>query len=134
VDAYSKDALTGIVQHSADACIGCQYCTWNCQYGVPQYNPERGVVGKCDMCYGRLDEGLAPACVNACPEQAIQIEIVNIAEWKAEYVTAGNAPGMPAADKTISTTRITLPERLPSSCRRPTTTVSVPSMRICRWW
>ena len=52
VDAYSKDPVTGIVRHSADACIGCQYCTWNCSYGVPQYNPERGVVGKCDMCYG----------------------------------------------------------------------------------
>ena len=52
VDAYTKDPATGIVRHSADACIGCQYCTWNCSYGVPQYNPERGVVGKCDMCHG----------------------------------------------------------------------------------
>src|SRR4030095_7024213 len=39
VDAYTKDSITGIVRHSADACIGCQYCTWNCSYGVPQYNP-----------------------------------------------------------------------------------------------
>jgi formate dehydrogenase iron-sulfur subunit len=44
VDAYSKDPVTGVVLHSADACIGCQYCTWKCSYGVPQYNPERGVV------------------------------------------------------------------------------------------
>jgi Fe-S-cluster-containing hydrogenase component 2 len=34
VDAYTKDPLTGIVGHSADTCIGCQYCTWNCSYGV----------------------------------------------------------------------------------------------------
>jgi Fe-S-cluster-containing dehydrogenase component len=47
VNAYTKDPLTGIVLHSAERCIGCQYCTWNCSYGVPQYNPERGVVGKC---------------------------------------------------------------------------------------
>src|SRR6187401_2912576 len=53
VDAYSKDSITGIVRHSADACIGCQYCTWNCSYGVPQFNPARGVVGKCDMCHRR---------------------------------------------------------------------------------
>ncbi len=57
VDAYSKDPVTGIVRHSADACIGCQYCTWNCSYGVPQYNADRGVVGKCDMCHGRLELG-----------------------------------------------------------------------------
>ena len=46
VNAYTKDPLTGIVLHSAERCIGCQYCTWNCSYGVPQYNPERGVVGQ----------------------------------------------------------------------------------------
>src|SRR5205814_4879484 len=77
VDAYTKDLVTGIVQHSPETCIGCQYCTWNCSYGVPQYNPERGVVGKCDMCYGRLTDDREPACVSACPESAIRIEIVN---------------------------------------------------------
>lgn len=118
VDAYSKDALTGIVQHSADACIGCQYCTWNCQYGVPQFNPERGVVGKCDMCYGRLTDGREPACVGACPEQAIQIEIVNIAEWKSSFAEMANAPGVPVADHTVSTTRITLPPELPTDMEK----------------
>ena len=113
VEAYTKDPATGIVQHSADACIGCQYCTWNCSYGVPQYNPERGVVGKCDMCYGRLTEDREPACVNACPEGAIRIEIVNTAEWKLEYSGSANAPGLPSADDSISTTRITVPDKLP---------------------
>jgi len=116
-DAYNKDTVTGLVLHSADACIGCGYCTWNCQYGVPQYNPERGVVGKCDMCHGRLAEGREPACVNACPEGAIEIELVNIAEWKQNY-EAANAPGMPTADHTISTTRITLPDNISPSLKR----------------
>jgi Fe-S-cluster-containing dehydrogenase component/DMSO reductase anchor subunit len=111
VEAYTKDAHTGVVLHSADACIGCQYCTWNCSYGVPQYNPERGVVGKCDMCHNRLSDGMAPACVNACPEGAIQIEIVNIASWRKEHLSA-DAPGLPSADDSISTTRVTLPENL----------------------
>lgn len=118
VDAYSKDSLTGVVLHSADACIGCQYCTWNCSYGVPQYNPERGVVGKCDMCHNRLEEGREPACVDACPENAIQIEIVNIAEWKKNYAVAANAPGLPSADDSISSTRITLPETLPPNMQK----------------
>jgi DMSO reductase iron-sulfur subunit len=113
VDAYSKDGPTGIVRHNADIRIGCQYCTWNCSYGVPQYNPERGVVGKCDMCYGRLTEGQNPACVSACPEGAIRIEIVRTAEWREQYRTDANAPGMPSADDSLSTTRITLPVRIP---------------------
>jgi formate dehydrogenase iron-sulfur subunit len=110
VNAYTKDPVTGIVLHSADACIGCQYCVWNCPYSVPQFNPERGVVGKCDMCHGRLNDGLEPACVNACPDGAISIEIVNVDAWRADY-SAAESPGMPAAGQTISTTRITLPQR-----------------------
>jgi formate dehydrogenase iron-sulfur subunit len=109
VNAYSKDPLTGIVLHSADACIGCQYCVWNCPYSVPQFNPERGVVGKCDMCRERLLDGREPACVNACPEDAIQIEIVNKIAWSEDFSLA-ESPGMPAAGQTISTTRITLPQ------------------------
>jgi formate dehydrogenase iron-sulfur subunit len=118
VDAYSKDAITGVVIHSAEICIGCQYCTWNCSYGVPQYNPERGVVGKCDMCHNRLAEGREPACVGACPEGAIQIEIVNITEWKRDYAASANAPGLPSADDSLSTTRITLPKNLPPDTRK----------------
>ncbi|MEZ5402083.1 MAG: DmsC/YnfH family molybdoenzyme membrane anchor subunit [Bryobacteraceae bacterium] len=112
VEAYHKDAKTGVVVHNADTCIGCQYCTWNCSYGVPQFNPERGVVGKCDMCHNRISDTMAPACVNACPEGAISIEIVNVAEWRAGYLAAANAPGMPSASDSISTTRVTQPANL----------------------
>jgi len=118
VDAYTKDGVTGIVRHSADACIGCQYCTWNCSYGVPQYNPERGVVGKCDMCYGRLEHGQEPACAAACPEDAIRIEVVKVAEWREHYRAAANSPGMPSADDSISTTRITLPAKMPGDVNK----------------
>jgi formate dehydrogenase iron-sulfur subunit len=117
VEAYTKNALTGVVEHSADACIGCQYCTWTCSYGVPQYNPDRGVVGKCDLCHNRLSDGMAPACVDACPEGAISIELVDVAEWRANYLSA-NAPGLPSAGDSISTTRITLPEDLSPAADR----------------
>jgi DMSO reductase iron-sulfur subunit len=113
VEAYQKDPVTGVVIHDANTCIGCQYCTWNCSYGVPQYNAERGVVGKCDMCHNRLAEGREPACVHACPVGAIRIEIVNIAEWRNSYEGAANAPGLPSAGDSISTTRLTLPAKLP---------------------
>ena len=108
VDAYSRTS-SGIVLHDPNMCIGCQYCTWNCPYSVPQFNPERGVVGKCDLCHNRLQEGREPACVSACPQGAIEIELVNIAEWKSIAAIAANAPGMPPAEATLSTTRITAP-------------------------
>jgi Fe-S-cluster-containing dehydrogenase component/DMSO reductase anchor subunit len=117
VDAYSKDPVTGIVRHSAETCIGCQYCTWNCSYGVPQYNPERGVVGKCDMCHGRLLLGQVPACVSACPEGAIAIEIVNVREWQAGLAAAAAGKGLPIGDGSASTTRVTLARPLPPDAR-----------------
>ena len=114
-DAYTKDSATGIVLHDATQCIGCEYCIWNCSYGVPTFNEERGVVGKCDMCHGRITSGDAPACVESCPEQAIKVEIVNIKEWKREYREFANMPGLPSADDTISTTRVTLPDNIPAN-------------------
>ena len=120
VDAYTKDAATGIVSHSADACIGCQYCTWNCSYGVPQYNADRGVVGKCDMCHGRLSTGAEPACVSACPEGAIAIEIVNVAEWRAA-TASGRLSETPTADFSVSTTRVSGADLAPNARPRDLT-------------
>jgi formate dehydrogenase iron-sulfur subunit len=117
VEAYSKDSMTGIVDHDPEICIGCQYCVWNCSYGVPQYNPERGVVGKCDMCHGRLNEGMAPACVSSCPEEAISIEIFDIDAWRKNHLAA-DSPGLPSSDDSLSTTRLTLPEGLALSAGR----------------
>ena len=76
VNAYEKDPVTGIVKHLDDQCFGCQYCTLACPYDVPKYQPSRGIVRKCDMCSDRLAVGEAPACVQACPHQAIRINIV----------------------------------------------------------
>lgn len=80
VQAYEKDPLTGIVRHLDDQCIGCQYCQMMCPYDVPVYNARLGIVRKCDMCEGRLSQGEAPACVQACPTDAIRIGIVDQAD------------------------------------------------------
>jgi len=77
VNAYEKDRTTGIVLHLDDQCIGCQYCVLKCPYDVPKYNKKRGIVRKCDMCYSRLAAGESPACVEACPHEAIEIVIVD---------------------------------------------------------
>jgi formate dehydrogenase iron-sulfur subunit len=81
--AYDKDPLTGIVRHLDDQCIGCSYCILKCPYDVPKYSAKRGIVRKCDLCHGRLAAGEAPACVHACPNEAIRISVVSLAEVKA---------------------------------------------------
>jgi Fe-S-cluster-containing dehydrogenase component/DMSO reductase anchor subunit len=73
VGAYEKEKDTGIVRHLDDQCIGCSYCILKCPYDVPKYSEKRGIVRKCDMCHQRLAEGEAPACVQACPTEAIRI-------------------------------------------------------------
>lgn len=74
--AYEKDPATGIVHHLDDQCIGCSYCTFTCPYEVPRLNRRLGIVRKCDLCAGRLAAGEAPACVQACPTDAISVTVV----------------------------------------------------------
>jgi Fe-S-cluster-containing dehydrogenase component/DMSO reductase anchor subunit len=83
--AYDKDPVTGIVRHLDDQCIGCQYCVMKCPYDVPQYSKARGIVRKCDMCSSRLAVGEAPACVQACPNEAIRITVVEQAKVRGRY-------------------------------------------------
>jgi DMSO reductase iron-sulfur subunit len=109
--AYEKLA-NGIVAHHADDCIGCQYCTWTCPYSVPAFQPDRRIVTKCDMCQPRLAAGHTPACVSACPTHAITVEKVRVDEWRADH-GAGDAPELPSAGLTLSTTRIALPRDVP---------------------
>ncbi|GAC1591597.1 MAG: dimethyl sulfoxide reductase anchor subunit [Acidimicrobiales bacterium] len=111
-NAYVK-LDNGVVSHLADSCIGCQYCIWNCPYEAPVFNPERRIVTKCDMCLPRLEAGQLPACVGACPTQALTVEKVDIAAWRTDH-SAADAPGLPPASITVPTTRIILPEGLPS--------------------
>jgi Fe-S-cluster-containing dehydrogenase component/DMSO reductase anchor subunit len=110
-EAYVK-LPNGVVAHQADECIGCQYCTWNCPYSVPVFQPDRRIVTKCDMCLPRLEQGLEPACVGACPTRAISVETVNVAAWREDHAT-GDAPLLPSSDITLSTTRYELPDTVP---------------------
>ncbi len=54
-------------------CMGCRYCMVSCPFDIPkfEYNEWNPDIQKCTMCYGRLQEGKRPACVEACPADAL---------------------------------------------------------------
>ncbi len=119
--AYEKDAETGIVSHLDDQCIGCQYCTMTCPYDVPKYNDRLGIVRKCDMCQSRLKEGEAPACVQACPNEAIRIRIVPV-----EVIHNRAVPGSALVPGAASST-ITKPSTTFLNLRKSESSATVPA-------
>jgi Fe-S-cluster-containing dehydrogenase component/DMSO reductase anchor subunit len=117
VKAYEKDPVTGIVVHLDDQCIGCQYCTMKCPYDVPKYSERLGIVRKCDMCHGRLAAGEAPACVQACPAEAIRIALVDVDVVVKEAIPGSNMlPGAHDSSYTVPTTRYRSEKLIPFNC------------------
>ncbi|MEM2839927.1 MAG: 4Fe-4S dicluster domain-containing protein [Thermoplasmata archaeon] len=94
----TKKRDDGIVVIDNKLCVGCRYCVVACPYGARYFvekwkdyftgkdepsseyaeyarkkwleESDRGVVTKCNLCYERLEKGLRPACVEACPAEA----------------------------------------------------------------
>jgi formate dehydrogenase iron-sulfur subunit len=55
-----------------DVCNGCRDCIAACPFGVIGMDEELGVARKCTLCYDRMQNGLEPACSQACPTDSIQ--------------------------------------------------------------
>ena len=60
----------GIVLVDPHRCIGCRYCMAVCPYDARYVNPRVNIVEKCYWCEHLIDQGMKPACVDACPTQA----------------------------------------------------------------
>ena len=61
----------GIVDFDPSRCIGCKACMQACPYDAIYVDPERRTAAKCHFCAHRVEAGMEPACVVACPERAI---------------------------------------------------------------
>lgn len=61
----------GVVIIHEDKCIGCRACIEACPFDVPKFSARFGKTYKCFMCYDRIEAGLVPACVEACPAKAL---------------------------------------------------------------
>ncbi len=130
VIAYEKDALTGIVRHLDDQCFGCKYCTMMCPYEVPQYNPGLGIVRKCDMCIDRIRQDEAPACVQACPNRAISIKVVDIKDYVNDH---RNYRTHRALISTAPPSHITIPTTRYRSRRTESNELSSATTSNVRW-
>ncbi len=61
----------GIVDLRPERCTGCQACMQACPYDALYLDPVSQTAAKCHFCAHRIDVGLLPACVVACPTGAI---------------------------------------------------------------
>lgn len=70
----------GLILFDNKLCIGCYKCIKACPYGVRYIDPAAKLdkpnrekdfgIGKCTGCEHRVDNGVEPACVQACPHHA----------------------------------------------------------------
>lgn len=72
VGAMQKTAR-GPVVYDADKCMGCRYCMVACPFNVPKFEWQSAnpAIRKCQMCADLVEKGEPPACVQACPAQAL---------------------------------------------------------------
>ena len=98
VNAYTKTP-EGAVIYNPDVCVGCRTCMVACPFYIPTFKYSSAFeprILKCVFCYDtRLKKGQPPACVEACPQQALTFgkrdDLIKIArrrinEKKGRYV------------------------------------------------
>ncbi|NOR26461.1 MAG: 4Fe-4S dicluster domain-containing protein [Desulforhopalus sp.] len=74
VNAYTKTP-EGAVIYNSDVCVGCRTCMVACPFYIPTFKYSSAFspqIMKCIFCYDtRLKYGKPPACVEACPQEAL---------------------------------------------------------------
>lgn len=76
LDACPTGAISraedGRVEIDQQSCCGNKACIAACPYGAIYIDPVNHVADKCDFCSHRTEVGKDPACVDACPTEALR--------------------------------------------------------------
>jgi Fe-S-cluster-containing hydrogenase component 2 len=65
--AIAQSENTGLLIIDDQKCKGCDWCVQACEHGGITINPDTGKAIACDLCKGE------PKCMEACPEEALEI-------------------------------------------------------------
>lgn len=95
VNAYTKTP-EGAVIYNPDVCVGCRTCMVACPFSIPAFRYDSAFnaqIMKCNFCFDtRLSHDKPPACVEACPMEALTFgyrdELLRVARKRIE-----NTPG-----------------------------------------
>lgn len=86
----------GAVVYDGSQCVGCRYCMVACPFNVPGFQYDLAwdpLVQKCTFCEPLLKQGKLPACVSACPVDALTFgkrsDLIKVARERIK-----NNPGM----------------------------------------
>lgn len=69
-EAISHTPLGNVVVDK-EKCIGCGACAGVCPFNVPRVDAVINKMRKCTLCFERLTNNTPPACVSACPVNAL---------------------------------------------------------------
>ena len=77
-------------------------CVVACPYNAPVLDSKARKMTKCDGCLDRLEKGLMPICVEACPQRAIEFgDIEELRQRHGTNAVAGTLPEATITDPSL---------------------------------
>jgi Fe-S-cluster-containing hydrogenase component 2 len=83
--ALTQSEENGVILVNEELCDGCGWCVTSCKIGAIALDPKHA-VRICDLCSDR--EG-GPACIEWCPEDALELTTEEALEARKTAVAEG---------------------------------------------
>jgi len=84
--ALSRSEVNGVILVEDQLCNGCGWCIKSCDFGAIALDP-KPTVKICDLC---ADREAGPACIEWCPEDALEMMTTSMVSQKARIEAVKN--------------------------------------------